>query len=184
MHPSQRNRKMHPWTRLCRCISVDASLLDAPSWTHLQPDASLARRIWLDASMSDASMLNFGKCVLSTSKRIQPHACSTIGLICTCFQLDASGIDASGQMRLARDASSQMRLDRDAFSWMHPGETHLARCIYTDASMDASFDSTMIDPTFQFNFFGIIVICRNKCTFRKCLKVVFGNTKYDSIRTT
>ena len=36
-----------------------------------------------------------------------------------------------------------MRLARDASSWMHPGETHLARCIYTNASMDASFDSAM-----------------------------------------
>ena len=39
--PSQRNRKMHRWTRLCRCISQDASFLDASSWTHLCPDASM-----------------------------------------------------------------------------------------------------------------------------------------------
>ena len=27
---------------------------------------------------------------------------------------------------------------------MHPGETHLARCIYKDAYMDASFDSVWV----------------------------------------
>ena len=32
---------------------------------------------------------------------------------------------------------------RNASSWMHPGETHLAGFIYTDAYMDASFDSAM-----------------------------------------
>ena len=60
-----------------------------------------------------------------------------------CVDASASGIDASGWMRLARDASSQMRLSRDASSWMHLGVTHLPRCIYTDAYMDASFDSAM-----------------------------------------
>ena len=57
-------------------------------------------------------------------KRIQTSTYSTFGLIWACFQLDASGIYASGWTRLGRDASSQMGLARhasrkDASSWMH-----------------------------------------------------------------
>ena len=116
-----------------RCIHGSVCA-DASSWTHLQPDASTQMHLQLDASTRDASMLNFDKCVLFLLKRIDPSACSAMGLIRPCLQLDAFGTDESGQMRLARDASS----------WMHSGEKHLAGCIYTDASMDASFDSAMM----------------------------------------
>ena len=66
-----------------------------PDQTHLA-GASLARRIYPDASIPDASMFNFGKYVLSISKRVQPHQRTTLGLIWAHFQLDASGMCASG----------------------------------------------------------------------------------------